>query len=186
LGNSRSDGSYFFSRYVSFWGWASWRRTWNYYDIGMKTWPDFKRSGQLEMICDDECEFAYWNNIFDRTFSGEIKTWDYQMVYACWSQGCLNIQPNKNLISNIGFAHPDATNLRRKTSYADLPVLDIRELRHPPFVVRHRDADLFAFNEKYFGKQMRAQNSFPKKIYARLSKMKRKVLSIFNTLITKA
>ncbi|MCX5679732.1 MAG: glycosyltransferase family 2 protein, partial [Candidatus Omnitrophica bacterium] len=47
LGKSRTDYSYFFSRYASFWGWATWRRAWRHYDVDMKSWPQVKKDHLL-------------------------------------------------------------------------------------------------------------------------------------------
>lgn len=40
----RGSDSYFFSKYFHGWGWASWRRTWNLYDVKIKFWPEWKHS----------------------------------------------------------------------------------------------------------------------------------------------
>ena len=34
------DENYTFSRYPMSWGWATWRRAWQYYDFDMKLWPE--------------------------------------------------------------------------------------------------------------------------------------------------
>lgn len=39
----RSDDSYYFSKYGAIWGWATWRRAWQYYDVNMKLWPEVKK-----------------------------------------------------------------------------------------------------------------------------------------------
>jgi hypothetical protein len=35
--------SYYFSKFGPIWGWASWRRAWEHYDVDMKLWPLVKR-----------------------------------------------------------------------------------------------------------------------------------------------
>lgn len=42
-GNFESDASYYFSRIPHVWGWATWRRAWNLYDINMTSWPECRR-----------------------------------------------------------------------------------------------------------------------------------------------
>ena len=39
LGNKRGDADYFFTRYSQMWGWATWRRVWDLYDIKMVDFP---------------------------------------------------------------------------------------------------------------------------------------------------
>ena len=50
----RTDYSYYFSKYVHIWGWATWRRAWKYYDIDMKSWPEIKEGGWLKDILKDQ------------------------------------------------------------------------------------------------------------------------------------
>ena len=44
-----TEGSYYFSAhgYGAPWGWASWRRVWQHYDVSMGQWPALKASSEL-------------------------------------------------------------------------------------------------------------------------------------------
>jgi hypothetical protein len=42
FGRQRTQDSYYFSRYNHCWGWASWRRAWNNYDVEMQLWSVIK------------------------------------------------------------------------------------------------------------------------------------------------
>ena len=44
FGRNRTDDSYYFSRYNHIWGWASWRRAWEYFDYDLKLWPKIGRA----------------------------------------------------------------------------------------------------------------------------------------------
>ncbi|MCX5679733.1 MAG: glycosyltransferase family 2 protein, partial [Candidatus Omnitrophica bacterium] len=105
-------------------------------------------------------ERRYWTDIFERTYQSKIDTWDYQMFYACWIHGGLAIQPNSNLISNIGFADPYATHAFNKSPYAGLPVTEIPRVDHPLHIERHKEADDFAFDHVFGGKWMKEKSSF--------------------------
>jgi hypothetical protein len=161
LGQVRNQHSYFFSKYVHGWGWASWRRAWKHYDYSMKTWPDFKASGLLEQICDNPYELKFWTTVFDQMHADPkvIDTWDYQWAYACFSQHGLAIEPNYNFISNIGFQHPDAVHTIYDSPRAKLATAEISEISHPPFVVRDREADAYTFDEIFDGKKLRAMDT---------------------------
>jgi hypothetical protein len=168
-GRSRTEYSYHFSKYNGCWGWASWRRAWRHYDYEMKTWPEFKRTGMLEMICDDPYELRFWASLFESIYEdpGEIDTWDHQWKYACWSQNGLAIEPRVNLVSNLGLGRTDATHTTYKNPLLEqtLKTQEMREIKHPQFVVRHRDADAYIFDYIVGGKQM--------KKYALLNKLRR-------------
>lgn len=178
---NRNDYSYYFSKYMHGWGWASWRRAWQHYDYHMKTWPEFKKAGLLEFVCDDQYEQRFWRGIFDQMYEDPqvIDTWDYQWMYTCWSQNGLVIAPNTNLISNLGFNRADAAHTTGESSRSSLPTTDIGDVRNPPFVVKHQEADNYTFDYIFGGKDMKEQDKLPAKIRRRLSLAKSKVVSWF-------
>lgn len=151
-GRRRGNASYFFSQYPLSWGWASWGRAWRHYDVHVASWPAAYRERWLESVLDSSREIQYWEGIFDRLYRGQIDTWDYQWVFACWRQGGLSILPNENLVSNIG-AGPDATHFREGHSTLQIPTRDLGELVHPSEVVQDREADRFTFEEHMAPKQ---------------------------------
>jgi hypothetical protein len=163
LGSRRTEYSYHFTKYCSCWGWASWRRAWKHYDYEMKTWPLFKQTGMMKMICSDPCERRFWTSLFDTMHENPvaIDTWDHQWKYACWSQNGLSIEPSVNLVANIGLGRTDASHTcGYNPLLAELSKnQELREIKHPPFVVRHRDADRFLFDNIIGGKQMKENNS---------------------------
>ncbi len=103
------EESYFFSRYNHIWGWASWRRAWQFYDVSMNSWPEWRDAKSLKKISNGDLLFEqYWSEIFDRAEQGLIDTWDYQWTYACWSNSMISVLPKHNQIYNLGFGQ-DAT-----------------------------------------------------------------------------
>jgi hypothetical protein len=170
-GHSRTKDSYYFSKYVHVWGWASWRRAWKDYDLEMASWPDCKAEGLLRSAFCNEYEQQFWTEAFDRVHSGGLDTWDYQWVYACLSQGRLSIVPNRNLISNIGFG-TDATHTHLESPWSNLPCEDIWEIQHPALRVRNYVADLYTLNQHYGGNMVRDQ-ALVARIRRRLGAIKR-------------
>jgi len=144
FGRNHTPYSYYFSRYNHCWGWATWKRAWKYYDIDMKLWPKIRDQQGLKFILEDNKSVKFWTNIFQKTYDGEIDTWDFQWTLACWLQSGLTILPNANLVSNIGFG-PEATHTTDSDNYA--ANLTVKEmcfpLQHPPIVIRHTEADDF-------------------------------------------
>lgn len=172
FGQSRTEYSYYFSTYPHIWGWASWRRAWKHYDVHIKTWSEYKGLDVLSYICENPCEQQYWIDIFDRVFNGAIDTWDYQWVYACWSQNALAILPDSNLVSNIGFGVDETHTSNSENPLSKLPLTDIWEIKHPPLIVRHREADNYTFNSALSPRNMKNTNLVSvriKKMYTELS-----------------
>lgn len=139
FGQRQGEASYYFSRYAHVWGWASWRRAWRYYDVGIARWPSIKASllGQFE----HPQERRFWAAALDKVYHGQIDTWDYQWSMACMERGGLAVQPNVNLVTNIGFGE-DATHTTGVSHLADMPANMIElPLVHPPHIVRATQAD---------------------------------------------
>ena len=147
FGQRRNDDSYYFSKYVHIWGWATWRDRWtDSYDVSMAKWPRIRDEGWLADMVGNEREAAFWSKIFERVYRGEIDTWDYQWVFANWIEGRSTVLPATNLISNIGF-DANATHTTGDSELANLPTRPLTfPLKHPVGVIRNMQAD--AYSEK--------------------------------------
>jgi len=145
----RGDGSYYFSRYNHIWGWATWKRAWAHYDVKMKMWPKFLKQQQIANVFENRSIQRYWLKCFQAVYEGKIDTWDYQWLYAIWSQNGLTVLPNVNLISNIGFGE-DATHTTGKNDKsANMKTGSMFEIVHPSFVMVNKEADLFTFKTHF-------------------------------------
>jgi hypothetical protein len=135
--SQRTPYSYFFSRYTCTWGWASWRRAWRLMDFEMKLWPTLRDSGWLADMLSD-CPPG-WRRKWERNFGEGL--WDYCWSFACWSNSALTILPQVNLVSNIG-SGVEATHCFDPHAADNLPVEELAfPLKHPPFVLRDKQAD---------------------------------------------
>lgn len=163
--------SYFFSRFVHIWGWASWRRAWKHYDVDMKQWQTLRDTDWLAGMFEREQDVAYWRDVFDRVANQQISTWDYQWLFSCWTKGGLSITPEINLVSNIGFGGSATHTTAVDYNMAGLPASDIGfPLRHPPSVERNRDADEFEM-----------QHLFCRDSPSLYSRIRRRVSRVVNT-----
>jgi hypothetical protein len=142
LGHRLNNDSYYFSKYCHIWGWATWRDRWKgHYDVDMKHWPRIRDGGTLSDLVGGPAEAKYWTGVFERTFQGQIDTWDYQWVFACMLQGRLAVLPNANLVSNIGFGSA-ATHTTGSGELANLRAESMEfPLRHPRGVFQCRTLD---------------------------------------------
>jgi len=67
------------------------------------------------------------------------------------------IEPDLNLVSNIGFG-VDATHTFGDSPWSNMPTQDIWEINHPQIMTRNLEADLYTFNYHYGGNMMRQQD----------------------------
>jgi hypothetical protein len=148
FGRSRGNASYYFSKYTHIWGWATWRRAWKLYDRDLTQWPAFRDQGLLEEMFQTRGEQAYWRNSFQWVHEGVLDTWDVSWTFAALTHGMLQVVPNVNLISNIGFG-PNATHTHVVGVHANLPTQAITfPLSHPNFVLPNVDADRYIANDQ--------------------------------------
>lgn len=98
-----SDNSYFFSKYGHIWGWATWKRVWDKFDLEMKDWPFFKDSNQLQNIFSRKREQRYFNDYFKRIYDKKcVNAWGPQWFYCRIKNYGFSIVPRNNLVTNIG------------------------------------------------------------------------------------
>ena len=144
FGRKRTEDSYYFSRYNHCWGWATWRRAWQHYDIDMKLWPVISEGNWLASIFENRESVKRWHNIFQSVYDEKINSWAYRWTFACWIQSSLTILPNVNLISNIGFGVEGTHTTNTRNQLANLPVEMMNfPLQHPLFMMRNTEADDF-------------------------------------------
>jgi hypothetical protein len=140
--------SYYFGHYGHIWGWATWRRAWQDYDVSMKSWAKVRSSEWLRELLNDKYAARHWKDAFDRTYHGQMDTWDYQWLFAWWVQRHLAVVSATNLISNIGYGD-EATHTKGVTSTAAAVPVEPPEwpLRHPADLASNDVADRFAFSQ---------------------------------------
>lgn len=104
VGEWKSDiQDYHFSHYGSHWGWATWRRAWEWYDPEMTGWECPEIRARVRDTVGDESQADYLEYLYNRVYQGEIDTWDYQWRFSKQINSALSIVPSRNLITNIGF-----------------------------------------------------------------------------------
>jgi len=161
-GIKRGKGSYYFSNIFHGWGWATWKRAWQLNDYTMADWPSFSKKKLLEKCNNDIVCFNYWNTIFESVYSKTINAdpWDYQFMFSIWLNNGVNIHPNINLISNIGFGE-DAThtsNSQDRLSKLPTSIYDVD--RAPNNIKVNKTADVFTFYNVYVSNIYRSRKYY--------------------------
>lgn len=163
----RTQFSYYFSKYFSIWGWATWKRAWEKYDITMHEWPRIKSEG-LNYYYNNKYASSSMEQSFEATYLGKIDTWDYQWAFSGLINGGLSIVPSKNLISNIGldgvhFSGPATEN-------QNLPTFNLyeKQLIHPVQIESDDTYESMQYKRNFPQKKVKLGN----KIYRILSRSK--------------
>lgn len=143
-----TENSYLFSNYKSTWGWATWRRSWQNFDLQMK-WrgTSYEKSIIYNMGYKGR-DRKYWNYRLKAIDANYVSAWDWQWFFSLAAQNQLTIYPKYNLISNIGFGE-ESTHTAYK-SRADESIVTGNlsfPLVHPHFIVPDEAFD-YAFHRR--------------------------------------
>lgn len=153
LESQKFDSSYYFSKYLFVWGWASWRRVWQEYDFEIKTWPKFRDEGRLHRVFPNARSLKYWTWIFDRTHDETLNAYDYQFFYSQMINNRMSVVPARNLVCNIGWGS-GSTNTALKNPEMGMDTFPMEfPLRHPTFMTPDEQADQFT-EELIFAKPL--------------------------------
>jgi hypothetical protein len=150
FGQSRGDASYYFSRITHIWGWATWRRAWQHYDVNMRRWGELRNTNWLAQVLGNDAVAEFYADHFDRTYLHMLDSWDFQWSFCSFLQDGLSAIPQQNLVTNIGFG-ADATHTRAARSReSNMPVEAMGfPLIHPARVERNAEADEFTFGNGF-------------------------------------
>jgi hypothetical protein len=148
LGRVRVKNSYWFSAHTQTHGWATWKRSWELYDFYMKDWPQFKLDSSLYGILNPSRYEKKWEKILDDVYhsvntNDKYDCWDFQLAFACWRNGMVNIIPSVNLVSNIGYGENATHKTPLDHPLSNLPALEMQfPLEHPEQIKVDKRADL--------------------------------------------
>ena len=140
--------SYFFSRVPLIWGWASWRRAWQNYDVNMRKWKTWDASGALKQLFPkNPLVISYWRDAFNRVYEDKLSTWDYQLILTRWMDSTLTVIPAHNLTDNLGYGlnATHTSNIQPRCLIESRPKNLNFPLQHPKVVSSDSARDLLIF-----------------------------------------
>jgi hypothetical protein len=143
------DGSYYFSRYPSIWGWATWKRAWKRYDRTLAGLPAFEQRRAIESITPSASEQRYWIRFFRSLRNGRRTAWDAKWTFSIWNADGICITPNVNLVQNIGFGENATHTTSGAGSWSIPAALLSGDMAHPASRAIARDADEHLFKAVY-------------------------------------
>jgi hypothetical protein len=140
--------TYYFSGYAHFWGWATWKRSWQKVVLSVDEYQEKMEMILLKRFPDkNEREFFY-NEISSNFNKAEYAGWDYQAALTLWKNEGLSIIPSKNLVSNIGLQGTHFSGERRpffKLQVAENFIIT----KHPSRIERNSNYDTFHFKNHW-------------------------------------
>jgi hypothetical protein len=141
-----NKSSYYFCASGQLWGWASWSRTFKNYTADINE-IDFDLLAQdVKLTFKTKREQLYWAGTYNWIKNGQVDTWDYQLMYLIWKENGLIIQPNVNLVSNIGFGEKAIHCKDEISSLSNTKTESILPLKHPRKIKRSNKSDTNYFD----------------------------------------
>jgi hypothetical protein len=124
--------SYYFSMFEHVWGWATWRRAWNNYDLLLQDYPEATR--HMDLIKNKRV-------MLDHLKRGPLFTWDYQWYFCITKRNGKCITPSQSLITNTGFGDRSTHTYFRPRWMKKVHYGSILDINHPPTLEINTVAD---------------------------------------------
>ncbi len=173
FGTKVTDYSYYHSCYHDSWGWATWKRAWQYFDFDMELWPKFENNNFLQDKLTNIKAAKYWAKYFQITYEGNKDSWLYRWLFACWIQSGLVVIPNVNLVSNIGHGLEGTHTFDKDSPFANQQTEAMQfPLIHPPFVIQNKQADRLQQKNRFD-----IEDDIVIRIQKKIQKIKKKIAS---------
>ena len=146
--------SYDFCTFSHIWGWASWRRVWQHYDVNFSYWNEaLKEKYRMNSLFNNLLEKIYFSSFISDTLKGDrgINTWDVQYLFMLRVQNQLSIYPKVNLVTNIGLNDPNATHTTKKNKKSNILSEQIQfPLSHPKYILSNKLIDKTTVWKNFF------------------------------------
>lgn len=96
--------SYFFSRFGGgTYAMATWKRVYELYEFKLESYFQTRNTSVFRNSFIDNFDYKYTNSKFESFIKNGGNTYDLQMVYLLHKYDMLNVIPNTNMCSNIGY-----------------------------------------------------------------------------------
>lgn len=134
--------SYHFSNYITEWGFATWKRMWDSYDVSMTQWQTVDKQKILDEACCKSRAKRGLRKMFDlHCHNPDPWAWGYQWYFNCMHTKALSITPNVNMSLNLGFERTDSTNTFGSNPIASSVQETTFPLTHPRTIKRDWEFD---------------------------------------------
>lgn len=139
--------SYCFSYHSNCWGWATWKRAWDYYDPDIKIWDNPEIKARIRDVISIDQVYQNYAKRFDDVKEERINSWALRWLCSRLSQSGLAIIPSVNLISNIGFGKQATNTSDIRNKRARLKLQSMKFPLIPPMgMARDKEFELTRFN----------------------------------------
>lgn len=142
---------YLFSKYGHIWGWATWKRVWDKFDVNLPYLKEDIEKEYLKTLGLQTEEMKYFEkyarNILYLIENNKMNAWGYQFSYYRIRNSLLSIVPRVNLASNIGTTSSRTDNIALTNEHFYAADNNFNLSNHPDNVACDLDYDKHHFKK---------------------------------------
>ena len=146
-GIKSGSSTYFFSQYGGSWGWATWKRVYRKWEYKLGSLEDIVNTTSFQNSFPSKFQYDYWKKSFLRWKYVGGNTYDLQTIYLIHKHNMLNIVPNLNLITNIGWDTEASNTISlnnknpRAIKFGNIKSFEIDNIIHPSEIRSNKKID---------------------------------------------
>jgi hypothetical protein len=145
------ESDYLFSKYGHIWGWATWKRTWEKFDVNAREIEDCIKDDLKNVKFLQKREKKYFLKYFFNIMVKEKKkisnAWGPQFVFYRFNNNLLSVVPRINLASNIGVLSSRNNKVDSSNNNFYPTETGFKLSRHPDNIELDVDYDIIHFNK---------------------------------------
>lgn len=156
LSKTHSDYDYFFSKFFSCWGWATWRSRWKIVSrfIENDHWIELLNSKKWNSFFSNKLEKRYFDKIFNKILNGKIESWAFIWLVVAYVNNGRSIVPKYNLTRNIGTQTFGANNVPSNFDHTNSEIYQFVIKKHPNKIINNKKYDSLSFNTNFRPKNL--------------------------------
>lgn len=139
----RKNHAAFFAPICNSWGWGTWKRVWDTFDVNVKGYEQLKSDNSLQKKFDLDGSYPYTKMLLNQMESKKIDSWAIRFWWFLFKNNGITLFPDRSLIRNIGFGEGGTHTIGEDP----FPLIDF-DLNY--FIDKFPSAP--SVNEYYFGK----------------------------------
>lgn len=145
FGITSGDSTYFFTQFGSSGGWATWKRVYDLWEYTLDSLETVVNLQSFKNTFISHFQYLFWKERFFQLKKYGGNTYDLQSVYLVHKYNMLNVVPNINLNTNIGWDGEAkdrdgiAIDDPRVMRFGNRPSYEIEEIIHPNEVASSDD-----------------------------------------------
>ena len=106
----------FFMPFTTSWGWATWKRAWDKFDVKASGYKEIKANVNIKQKFDLNNSYPYSKMLINQMEAKKIDSWAIRWWWSVFKSNGIVLFPDKSLVKNIGFDN-EGTHTKNKNPF---------------------------------------------------------------------